>query len=676
MLGEVSYYILNMSILGSLVMAIVWLFRLVFKKWLPKTLTLLLWGFVVIRLLIPFAIHSDFSIVTTLASPFIETVEVKVIEMPVEPEFLFTNSMLLAEKYEPLEFKNTKMEVLFRWLGMLWFCGLIIFGAAIGISSFRFRKELDKKFYKKYRGIDVFKSSRIHSPIVTRIFKAEIILPINSSMQIERLGLIHEYTHIKRKDNLWKLLITLTTVLHWFNPLAWWMMGQFSKDIELACDETVIKGLSENSIKDYATSLVEANEQLQRFTTAFSGTNLENRINAIVFYQRISKRMMAFLSILYIVLAVGLLTACTTEDIPDENTDYDVMNKGIVYEKEGNVLYSGFDNIEEEYTYEKALSDGCIEAYEMREEEVLELVNKFQEKANNDQAYSVRFIKFMEDHKQDMFFQDLCYFEGKYYLFDSRSNAPEKYGYDYIKITRDKEHSEIGYVLLTDKLETSSADVFKMRTSSVAPAGKSEFEVVMSMPYDRPVKLDGYTFGYIEEVAVNKDINDQIKKYMQINGIHDVPSGDLECSLIHKDDYYDVTLVRVKLSYAWIDSIAVLSGDEVVGMLRGMNGKKFFITDVNHDGHDEILYHSYMGSGLLYHSLSLFDLESDQLYTYTFYNDNNDIKFEAESDGVYIYSMMFDSRNRSDQPLGKLVYNENNFYIDGDVESVDFSSQK
>ena len=384
----------------------------------------------------------------------------------------------------------------------------------------------------------------------------------------------------------------------------------------------------------------------------------------LVFTKWLPKKLI----LLLLLLAFGIFSACGTADISDDNIEYDALKSAISYMKDGTVLYSGFDDIEESYTYEMALADGCIEAYEMREEEVIELVNKFQMMANNHESFRVRFIMFMEDHKQDMFFQDLCFYEGKYYLFDSRSSSRPNYGYDYINITRHKEHSGIGYLILTDNMETNAEDVFQMFISSVAYIGKSEFEIVMFMPYDRPVKLQVYTFGNIDETPVDKEINDRIKKYMQLNGSHDVGNGDLECSLIYKDDYYNVTLVRVKLSYAWIDGIAVLSGDEVVGMLSGMDGQKFFITDVNNDGNDEILYHSYIGSGFMYHSLSLFDLVSYQSHTYTFYNDDNDIKFESEPDGIYIYSMMLNPMKRSDEPLGKLVYNANDFYIDGDVE--------
>ncbi|MBF4695528.1 M56 family metallopeptidase [Fusibacter ferrireducens] len=675
MLSEAIYYILNMSILGVLVMGLVWFLRVVFKKWLPKNLILLLWGFVVIRLMIPFAIHSDFSIVTALANPFIETVEVKVSEMPVAPTFLFTNTVQLAENYEPLTFENSKLEIVFQRMGILWACGFIFFGILIGISMLKFRLGLNKTFYKTYQGMDVFKSSKLHSPVVIGVFRPEIVLPVNCSEAIENVVLLHEHTHIKRKDNLWKLLITLTTVVHWFNPLAWWMMITFSRDVELACDETVIKGLSRASKKEYAIALVEANEQLQSFITAFSGTGLETRIHAIVFYQRISKRMMVALSILYLLLAVGLLTSCGSADVSVENTDYHVMHSEIAYEKDGRALYTGFDSMPQGYTYEEALADGCIEAYEMSTEAILELVNTFHDKANQDEAYRVRFVMFMDDHKRDMFFQDLCYYEGQYYLFDSRADSIEAFGYHYIKIAQDKEAPEFGSLLLTDNLETRSEDVFKMLVSSVAPVGKGEFELVMFLPDESPVKLETYALADIEVQPVDQAVHDRIKKYMQVNGIHDVSKDQLECALIYKEDDRDIALVRVQLSYAWIDSIAVLEGDEVVAMLNGMSVQQFFITDLNRDGNDEILCHSNLGSGLLYHSLSLYDLQNHQSYAYTFYNDNEGIEFEAESDGVNIYSVMLNIGKRREEPLGKLVYDGKALYIDGAVKEVDFPVQ-
>lgn len=307
--GVIFYYVLNMSILGVLVMVIVWLFRALLKKWLPKNLVLLLWVLVAIRLVVPVAIDSEFSIVTVLADSFIKTVQVSMPEFPFAPKVMMMNSIQLAKAYAPFAFKSARVATLFNWLGVLWLSGVIVVGAVLACGAFKFRTKLNKSFYKTYRGVDVIKSSKVYSPLAVGIINPQIVLPTNGSDEIERFVMMHEYAHIRRKDNLWKLSIVLIALIHWFNPLAWWMVRQFSKDVELACDESVIKHLSRKSQRDYAIALVEANRQMKSYLTAFSGTALKQRINAIVFYQRISLWMMIALVILYSLLAIGLLTA-------------------------------------------------------------------------------------------------------------------------------------------------------------------------------------------------------------------------------------------------------------------------------------------------------------------------------------------------------------------------------
>ena len=138
-------------------------------------------------------------------------------------------------------------------------------------------------------------SDRIAVPITYGIFRPQIILPRTMDFQDRELLYFvfrHEKIHIKRMDNLWKLLLILALCLHWFNPLVWAMYFAMNHDMEIACDESVISAMEEKDRQKYAMTLVlfaEIQSSFPSMCSGFGQSAVSERIKEIMNYKKITK---------------------------------------------------------------------------------------------------------------------------------------------------------------------------------------------------------------------------------------------------------------------------------------------------------------------------------------------------------------------------------------------------
>jgi beta-lactamase regulating signal transducer with metallopeptidase domain len=312
MLEEIVYYVLNMSILSTFVMLVVFLLRRIGKKWFTKNMIVFLWLFVLVRLLVPFALSSEYSVIGIFDEQFVKTVP---IDLPSHsddttllPHLAFSNTIQQAEDYNPMTYKSSTFEDVLQIISWVWLVGVLTVALVIGILTKRFRNSIDMSYSESWEKYKIFTSKQLTTPIVLGVIRPRIILPEIMNDEVKEFAILHEVAHIKRKDNLWKQVVTFATVIHWFNPFCWMMLNQLSKDIEQACDEKVVRSLAKHSVKDYAMALVIANEELNNYVTAFSGNQLEQRIYAIVEFRKLSKIMIGLTIVIYIVLSIVLMT--------------------------------------------------------------------------------------------------------------------------------------------------------------------------------------------------------------------------------------------------------------------------------------------------------------------------------------------------------------------------------
>ena len=322
-----------MSFSGAAFITAAVIIRAVAINKLPKKTFLVLWELVILRLLIPFSIPSMFSIYTlvihsisTTTYPGTETD----FNIPnIQGQFVTTQGM-----EQPSADIASSMSV---WC-IVWFAGMILFVLFFAISYLRclieFRTALPvqnndvEKWLKERplkRPISVRQSDRIWAPLTYGIFRPVILLPKKMNWQnMKQLQYVlsHEYVHIYRCDTVTKLVATLALCIHWFNPFVWVMYVLFNRDIELACDESVIRRFGEKSKSAYSLMLIsmEATKSgLSPLYNHFSKNAVEERITAIMNTKRTTA--ITHLSACLIVLVTVSLFATSATVSTDSKTN-------------------------------------------------------------------------------------------------------------------------------------------------------------------------------------------------------------------------------------------------------------------------------------------------------------------------------------------------------------------
>ena len=156
---------------------------------------------------------------------------------------------------------------------------------------------------------NVFASEKVTSPSVYGVFRPKIVIP--SDMAESRnlqFVLLHEKTHVRRLDNLWRIFAFASAALHWMNPLTWIFLKCFLSDLEVACDESVLQKCSEQEKKEYTLTLIACAEQKTLFVSAFGGAKIRTRIERILSFRKMTAVSAALSVVLIAVIAYFLLT--------------------------------------------------------------------------------------------------------------------------------------------------------------------------------------------------------------------------------------------------------------------------------------------------------------------------------------------------------------------------------
>lgn len=308
-MSEIFLKIVNMSLSASLIILVVLLLRQIFKK-TPKWIAVLLWGIVAIRLICPFTVESALSLIPKAEpiSPEIITDTVTVInnDVPIvstEPNLAVNE----APAPQPVE-SGFSLQALIPTLSVIWLAGIAVLLIYTAISYLR--------VYKKVRTAvllrdNIYQSESVISPFVLGIIKPKIYLPFNINEQSQSLVVAHEQAHTSRKDHLWKPLGFLVLTLHWFNPLVWLGYVLLCRDIELACDEKVIKKLSTDNRADYSQALLSCSVNRRMIAAcplAFGEVDVKTRVKNVLNYKKPAFWIIIVAIIAVIVTSVCLLT--------------------------------------------------------------------------------------------------------------------------------------------------------------------------------------------------------------------------------------------------------------------------------------------------------------------------------------------------------------------------------
>lgn len=303
MLQEVFYWVFNMSIAATITGVIVMLIRLIKK--IPRRFTVFLWAIPFLRMTIPLGLSSPYSLMSLLSRITTKTI---VVYQPTDDMSLsMTNFVMVADSYFPVTYKVNLLENIFNIASVIW---VIVFMAITLMLAVIYLTTLHEMKDAKHLHDNIYLSDKITSPAVYGIIKPRIILPTFYVDKDIDLILLHEKMHIRRADNLWRVLVLLIVSAHWFNPLCWVFLRLFLTDIELSCDECVLLKLGDNHSKEYALSLLESKQSANVFTSAFGGAKIKTRIENILSFKKITWiSLILFLTLLTAIFYVLLTNA-------------------------------------------------------------------------------------------------------------------------------------------------------------------------------------------------------------------------------------------------------------------------------------------------------------------------------------------------------------------------------
>lgn len=245
--------VLNMSLTGSIVIAVVLLARLLLRR-APKIYSYMLWAVVLFRLLCPISLSAGLSVLKPLpvtTSQGLSTVTYR----PVEP-VIPASGELGQEVARPEPAEAVKAETGLQTMMLAAAVWLTVGGALAGCSLVQYivlRRKLREA--APYRG-EILLSDKIRTPFVMGVLSPKIYLPWDTPQEERRFIIAHERQHIHRGDPLWKLLGYLALCIHWFNPLVWLAFFLGGKDMEMSCDEAVLNRLGEDIRADYSQALL------------------------------------------------------------------------------------------------------------------------------------------------------------------------------------------------------------------------------------------------------------------------------------------------------------------------------------------------------------------------------------------------------------------------------------
>lgn len=321
MIDNIFYFVLNMSITAALIIILLLIIRGCFSRWIPKSAVYFLWGIVLFRLLVPVSIPSEFSLLNLLSGYLTKTVAISK-GTEIMPDLSTLNSIQAASTYFPLEYKSELLKTIFTVSGVVWICGASAFVIALivmyNLTAAQLRKAdliRESDVLERCRNrlgiktkVRLFESCFVVSPIVFGILYPRIIIPQDIDKQSLEYVLLHELTHIERRDNLWKIISMVSVCIHWFNPLAWLFLYIADQDMELACDAKVLRGIAGEDRRFYAEALVSLAAEQRATLTAFGGTSIKRRVMNIVSYKRVSLIMAVITAMFCLALALFLLT--------------------------------------------------------------------------------------------------------------------------------------------------------------------------------------------------------------------------------------------------------------------------------------------------------------------------------------------------------------------------------
>ena len=307
--------LLNLSISASWLVLVVLALRLVLKR-APKWVNVLLWGMVALRLMLPFSIESALSLI-----PSAETLSPEVVRFDPAPTITsgveFIDNAVnpsLSESFAAAPLASVNPLYVWTYLaGWVWLIGLAAMLLYALVSYLRLRRCVRASIPLRE---NIYVCDEVPSPFILGIVHPRIYLP--SALDEAQRGsvLSHERAHLARRDHWWKPLGFALLAVYWFNPLLWLAYTLLCRDIELACDERVLRGMDAGQVKAYSSALLACSvprRMIAACPLAFGEVGVGARVKNALRYKKPAFWVIAASVIVCIVVAVCFLTNPRTD---------------------------------------------------------------------------------------------------------------------------------------------------------------------------------------------------------------------------------------------------------------------------------------------------------------------------------------------------------------------------
>lgn len=317
---------LQMSISGAILICAIIIVRAVAINKLPKKTFIILWAAALLRLLFPISIPSVFSIYSLANYSIHHDTIVELLPDSVIP--------VLLQSQPEVPYATQPVSV---WR-IVWGMGAVLCAVFFGVayvrclSKFRAALPVYNEFVEQWRKVQPLKrhlsirqSECISAPLTYGIFRPVILLPKNTNWENEQqlqYILLHEYTHICHYDLVFKIFAVVALCIHWFNPMVWVLYILFNRDIELACDECVVRDLGGNMKAAYALALITMEEKksgLIPLCNSFSKNAIEERITAIMKMKKLT--MGALMASAGVLIVTVTLFGTSADKVSATNAD-------------------------------------------------------------------------------------------------------------------------------------------------------------------------------------------------------------------------------------------------------------------------------------------------------------------------------------------------------------------
>ncbi len=299
----------NMSIVASWVVLAVILFRVLFKK-APKYIRCLMWALVAVRLICPFSFRSNLSLIPSAEVLPDELLKGPSFDVSTGIDFVDNrvNGYISDRYFEGITVPTGNGFDTMRVLSLVWVIGMLAMLVYTVVSYIRIRRKVAEAVEVK---VGIWLCDHVETPFILGVFKPRIFLPSSINETDMEYVVAHEQAHLKRRDHLWKPFGFLLLTVYWFNPVMWIAYILLCRDIELACDEKVIKEMDLDSKKLYSETLINCSMQRRWIVAcplAFGEVGVKERIKTVLSYKKPAFWVMIFSVIVCVMVGICFLT--------------------------------------------------------------------------------------------------------------------------------------------------------------------------------------------------------------------------------------------------------------------------------------------------------------------------------------------------------------------------------